>query len=368
MNTQKLIKALVLANIVVACVVGPVCVADWIVDSPSDKVDAPDAENGKKVRILKDFAKIEKQLSEGNSADPGANADEEDDEEDNEPLREADQVPYGLTRLWSVPFLRIPMSKLLHNLNVSEFNSNISKIILELHDDFKRQFGPTLKKLDKKSGVGKKSCSDSPGELNNNFFQFQMDGGYEEYLAKLPEFKIFELAAIYMHDMFADYSETKTKPMSELYQQLVNNGEAEDLEEAYEILAIKPWATVQTQCSCHLEHDHPDAGLSGVYYARMPEHAGGIALHDPRNHWSEDAILHPKEGEFIMFPSWLRHNVLPTNGPPEDPRISIAWNAYGNWEQTDDVLVTDHFQIDSFLEEENVKSLHEFLTRSVEEE
>ena len=76
----------------------------------------------------------------------------------------------------------------------------------------------------------------------------------------------------------------------------------------------------------------------------------------------------PKEGEFIMFPSWLRHNVLPTNGPPEDPRISIAWNTYGNWEQTDDVLVTDHFQIDSFLEEENVKSLHEFLTRSVEEE
>ena len=266
MNTLKSIKLLVLASIAVACFVDTVCVADWIVDSTSDEVDVADAENGKKVRILIDFANITKELHEAESSRSGANEEDEDEDDDDDirPVREEDQVPYGLSRLWSVPFLRVPMSKLLHNLNVSEFNSNISKIILELHDDFKRQFGPTLKKLDKKSGVGKKSCSDSPGELNNNFFQFQMDGGYEEYLAKLPEFKIFELAAIYMHDMFADYSETKTKPMSELYQQLVNNGEAEDLEEAYEILAIKPWATVQTQCSCHLEHDHPDAGLSGV--------------------------------------------------------------------------------------------------------
>ena len=52
MNTLKSIKLLVLASIAVACFVDTVCVADWIVDSPSDKVDAPDAENGKKVRIL----------------------------------------------------------------------------------------------------------------------------------------------------------------------------------------------------------------------------------------------------------------------------------------------------------------------------
>ena len=100
----------------------------------------------------------------------------------------------------------------------------------------------------------------------------------------------------------------------------------------------------------------------------MPEHAGGIALHDPRNHWSEDAILHPKEGEFIMFPSWLRHNVLPTNGPPEDPRISIAWNAYGNWEQTDDMLLTNHFELERFLQEENVRSIHEYMMNSAEVE
>ena len=39
---------------------------------------------------------------------------------------------------------------------------------------------------------------------------------------------------------------------------------------------------------------------------------------------------------------------------------------YRNWEQTDGVLVTDH--LDSFLEEENAKSIHEYLTHSVEEE
>ena len=51
-----------------------------------------------------------------------------------------------------------------------------------------------------------------------------------------------------------------------------------------------------------------------------------------------------------MFPSWLRHNVLPTNGPPDDPRISIAWNTYGSWEQTNNNQILNSFKIDDFLE------------------
>ena len=147
---------------------------------------------------------------------------------------------------------------------------------------------------------------------------------------------------------------------------MVDNGEVEDLQDAHELLAPKAWVTVQTQCSCHLEHDHLGAGLSGVYYVRMPEQSGGIQIHDPRSNWHEDIILHPKEGEFIMFPAWLRHNVLPTNGPPEDPRISIAWNTYGNWEQTNNNQISNSFQIDKF-KEENARSMNEFLKNSEEE-
>ena len=367
MDTPRAVKFLVLASILATCVVDQVCVADWIVDSASDEVDVVDAESGEKVRILKDFANITQRLDDDDFSRRGTKAKGDDNNIYHEPKREEDEVPYGLSRLWSVPFLRVPMSKLLHNINVSEFNSNVSKIILDLHSDFKRQFGPTLEKLDRNTKNEKQACSDSPGELNNNFFQFQMDGGYDEYLADLPEFKVFELAAIYMHDLFADYSHTNTIPTSELYQKVVDDGEAEDLEDAYEVLAIRPWATVQTQCSCHLEHDHFGAGLSGVYYARMPQPSGGIAIHDPRSNWHEDIILYPKEGEFIMFPSWLRHNVLPTNGPSDDPRISIAWNTYGSWEQTSNNQISNSFKIDNFLKQGNARSMNELLKNTEEE-
>ena len=392
MNILRAVKFLVLLiSILGTYFVDHICVADWIVesewdefdiveaengekmivDSGSDEVDgtwdnAQEAEDGERIRILKDFSNITKQVNEDNFSQTGTDVNQ-DGNVDREPLREKEQLPYGLSRLWSVPFLRIPMSKLLHNLNVSEFNSNVSKIILDLHNDFKRQFGPTLKNLDRNSQTENKSCSESPGNLNDNFFEFQMYGGYDEYLAHLTEFKVFELAAFYMHDLFADHSDTNTLPISELYQKVVDNGEAEDLEDAYNLLAPKAWVTVQTQCSCHLEHDHFGAGLSGVYYVRMPQHSGGIAIHDPRSNWHEDIILYPKEGEFIMFPSWLRHNVLPTNGPPDDPRISIAWNTYGSWEQTNNNQILNSFKIDDFLKQGNARSMNEFLKNSEEE-
>ena len=271
MNILRAVKFLVLVSILATYFVDQVCVADWIVESEWDEFDVAEAENGEKVildsasdevdvavlaqsistyspglgmmhdseygtwdddqeaedgekvRILKDFANITKQVDEDNFSQTGTDVNE-DGNVDREPLREKEQVPYGLSRLWSVPFLRVSMSKLLHNLNVSEFNSNVSKIILDLHNDFKRQFGPKLKKLDRSSQSGNKSCSDSPGDLNNNFFEFQVNGGYDEYLAHLPEFKVFELAAFYMHDLFADHSDTNTLPILELYKKVVDNG------------------------------------------------------------------------------------------------------------------------------------------------
>ena len=102
----KINQILVLASIAVACFVDTACAADWIVDL---KVDVADAENGKKVRILKILPILRSYMR---GIQPGANEDEEDDDDDDRPVREEDQVPYGLSRLWSVPFLRVPMSKL----------------------------------------------------------------------------------------------------------------------------------------------------------------------------------------------------------------------------------------------------------------
>eukprot|EP00035_Acanthoeca_spectabilis_P003588 m.94230 g.94230 ORF g.94230 m.94230 type:complete len:309 (-) comp12220_c0_seq1:2131-3057(-) len=94
------------------------------------------------------------------------------------------------------------------------------------------------------------------------------------------------------------------------------------------------WATVHREGMHHMRHSHPDNLVSGVYYVQLPADAGPIVLEDPRGsgHPPFDDKLYytPVEGDFVMFPSWLMHEVPPT--PGKQPRISIAVNMPGDWE------------------------------------
>ena len=42
--------------------------------------------------------------------------------------------------------------------------------------------------------------------------------------------------------------------------------------------------------------------------------------------------IEPKEGDLVIFPPWVPHQVGPTASA--DPRISIAFNIPGDWEAT----------------------------------
>ena len=108
--------------------------------------------------------------------------------------------------------------------------------------------------------------------------------------------------------------------------------------------------------------------LSGIYYVRMPPGAGALKLYgaaavaggSSRSHGGnvdmEDVdagrngrgagvgrennegvqggdrigaaslVIHPSEGETIMFPSWVRHEVLLPTSSLVGRRISIAFN------------------------------------------
>jgi predicted 2-oxoglutarate/Fe(II)-dependent dioxygenase YbiX len=46
--------------------------------------------------------------------------------------------------------------------------------------------------------------------------------------------------------------------------------------------------------------------------------------------------IYPKQGDLILFPSWLIHSVSPT--PGEEPRISIPFNIEGRWDATTGLL------------------------------
>ena len=100
------------------------------------------------------------------------------------------------------------------------------------------------------------------------------------------------------------------------------------------------WANVNESGDYNRAHTHANNHWSGVYYvdtgrpdpAIMPN--GAIELFDPRPAVSVFTLpgvpdvstwtIHPDVGTMLLFPSWLRHGVLPYFG--EGPRISIAFN------------------------------------------
>lgn len=99
------------------------------------------------------------------------------------------------------------------------------------------------------------------------------------------------------------------------------------------------WVNVMP-CGCaHSFHIHPQAVVSGTYYVRVPAGSSGLKFEDPRlgflmaapprrprgqpaqrPHITYDA----RDGDVILFESWLRHEV-PAN-PVKDDRISISFN------------------------------------------
>lgn len=99
------------------------------------------------------------------------------------------------------------------------------------------------------------------------------------------------------------------------------------------------WTNWMGYGSHHTLHIHPFSVISGVYYVSTPKGSSAIKLEDPRmdsfmaapprQTGAPQALqpylsIDPKAGEFVLFESWMRHEVPPHLG--EQPRISISFN------------------------------------------
>jgi hypothetical protein len=105
-------------------------------------------------------------------------------------------------------------------------------------------------------------------------------------------------------------------------------------------LQIYLWAGIHFGCVAHLQHYHPNSAVSGTYYVSTPKGSGDLVLSDPRGllpPFGGRYIHHPKAGEVILFPSWLRHEVAPScKLTSRNPRVALSFNIIGDWEQTND--------------------------------
>jgi uncharacterized protein (TIGR02466 family) len=99
------------------------------------------------------------------------------------------------------------------------------------------------------------------------------------------------------------------------------------------------WANAMGQGTHHTLHLHPMSVISGVYYVNVPKDSSPFKIEDPRmgllmaapprragapanqQHYLKIA---PKAGEFILFESWMRHEVPPHRG--KQTRLSVSFN------------------------------------------
>jgi uncharacterized protein (TIGR02466 family) len=86
------------------------------------------------------------------------------------------------------------------------------------------------------------------------------------------------------------------------------------------------WVNIHTKGSWTEEHTHRGAQFVGVYYLHVPENSGRLLVRDPMEYaWgalpSDEArgindIWYPvevKTGDFVLFPSWLKHKTEESN-------------------------------------------------------
>jgi len=102
------------------------------------------------------------------------------------------------------------------------------------------------------------------------------------------------------------------------------------------------WVNVNSYKDFNIQHNHPGALLSGVYYVYTPKNCGNIRFYHPAYDllcfdWDDDIFdefsnysasnwwLPAKVGKLYLFPSWLNHLVEP-NLNKKEKRLSISFN------------------------------------------
>ena len=148
---------------------------------------------------------------------------------------------------------------------------------------------------------------------------------------------------------FTDYFENKI-PVDELLPELVTQWihamHQYKSVTSFSVIEGQPiqfWTQDYKEGDTHAAHAHGIHGVSGVYWVRANDTAGKIRLHNPSSMtdyvrvddhdnpytWSE-ADISPKKGKMILFPSYLKHEVLQSG--PKAIRTTIAFNFAGVFE------------------------------------
>ncbi len=101
---------------------------------------------------------------------------------------------------------------------------------------------------------------------------------------------------------------------------------------------VAMWAIINKKNSYNVKHNHQNCYLSSAYYIKKPENSGDITFYDPKesktyrfpevekhtNYSAESITIKPEEGDLLIFPSYLYHDVGVNLSDKE--RIVVSFN------------------------------------------
>ncbi|MDZ4661096.1 MAG: TIGR02466 family protein [Pseudomonadota bacterium] len=114
--------------------------------------------------------------------------------------------------------------------------------------------------------------------------------------------------------------------------------------EGHKIEMNSCWVSIMPAQSHHSFHIHPQSFISGTYYVSTPKNSSVIKFEDPRLAFfmgspsrkskcrrenQHFVAVDPREGNVVLFESWLRHEV-PAN-TSETERVSVSFNYSWNF-------------------------------------
>jgi uncharacterized protein (TIGR02466 family) len=107
-----------------------------------------------------------------------------------------------------------------------------------------------------------------------------------------------------------------------------------------ELQCLNGWFNLNFKNNFNVSHNHPQSVFSGVYYIRALENQGDFIIENPLTDFltfnladltnifvSTSESFRPSTGDFLLFPSCLRHRVSPNL--TDSSRLSVSFNLGG---------------------------------------
>jgi len=100
-------------------------------------------------------------------------------------------------------------------------------------------------------------------------------------------------------------------------------------------LQINSWSVLYRKGNFQCPHLHRNSAFTGIYYAAVPknlvEPEGALVFHNSavESSWygfDQTKIFIPKEGDLIIFPSWVTHQAYPFSC--DGYRLAIAFDVF----------------------------------------